>query len=383
MKRHTRTSRSNWQRSADELGFTYYATEQNPDYGTVWNESVAYEFTSTEIDVLEAATEELHQRCLETVDHVINDADLLHKLGIHSSWHNYLQSSWYDQHPSIYGRFDLAYNGIDPPKMLEYNADTPTMLLETSLMQWKWLQDEKPTCDQFNSVHEKLLSVFETIKDKMPKNTAMHFAGLEHLGEEFQTCMYLLDLASQAGIESKFIDINQIGYDNRLDKFVDQNCHPINFCFKLYPWEWMMNEDFGQHVLKNKTGWIEPAWKSILSNKGFMPIMSQLFPNHPNILHSTFTADEQPSGNYVAKPFLSREGQNILWYENNVLAKQMPGVYTGAVMYQETAKLFCQDGNFAVIGSWVIGNQSAGIIVRDHNDSIIHDRSSVVPHWFE
>src|SRR3546814_13050588 len=54
------------------------------------------------------------------------------------------------------GRFDLSFDGRQPPKMLEYNADTPTSLFEASVVQWEWLQTVRPDADQFNSIHEKL-----------------------------------------------------------------------------------------------------------------------------------------------------------------------------------------------------------------------------------
>ena len=49
------------------------------------------------------------------------------------------------------------YDGKAPPRLLEYNADTPTALLEASVAQWFWLQDCFPTADQFNSIHERLI----------------------------------------------------------------------------------------------------------------------------------------------------------------------------------------------------------------------------------
>lgn len=384
MKRHVYSPRPNWQEKANDVGFTYYATPAEPDYGTNWNERVAYEFSGAEIDELESASEELHNRCMEAVDYVVNHPNEMHQLGIPPAYHELIKASWQRQDPNLYGRFDLAYDGKSPPKMLEYNADTPTMLIETSLMQWTWMQDQKPHSDQFNSVHEKLLERFGEIKVMMPRQRKLYFAGLEDKEEEIQTCIYLQDLAIQAGIETDFIDVNKIGYNNISHKFVDSANNTIDFCFKLYPWEWMFNEEFGQHVLKDSTGWLEPVWKSILSNKGILGVLWKLFPNHPNLLAASSNLKDLSVSNYVSKPFLSREGANIKWYENNVLAKQTEGVYAdGKQIYQETAtNMFTQDGHYAVIGSWIIGHKPAGIIIRDHNDTIIHDRSDVVPHWF-
>lgn len=383
MKRHEIVPRSDWQASADEIGFTYYATAADPDYGTNWNESCAYEFTAAEVDEIESATEELHARCLDAVDYVVKHPEVMTELGIPTSCHSYVQHTWNNQHPSLYGRFDLAYDGKTPPKMLEYNADTPTMLIESAVMQWTWLQAVKPTADQFNSVHEKLLEEFSSIKSMMPKDAGIYFAGLEDKEEERQTCRYLQDLATQAGIFTAFINLKDIGYDSTARQFVDMQNYPINFCFKLYPWEWIFVEEFGKGVVEDSVGWLEPAWKSILSNKGILPILWKLFPNHPNLLKSSFSAEDFGDEAHVAKPFLSREGQNIQWFKNKTLVEATDGVYNnGKFVYQEAANLFNQNGHYAVIGSWIVGQRSAGIIVRDNPSKIVHDRSDVVPHWF-
>src|SRR5205085_9315425 len=42
------------------------------------------------------------------------------------SWHRRAEL------PSVYGRFDLRHDGDGPAKLLEYNADTPTSLVEAA-----------------------------------------------------------------------------------------------------------------------------------------------------------------------------------------------------------------------------------------------------------
>jgi glutathionylspermidine synthase len=113
---------------------------------------VVYEFTAAEVDELEAATEELHARCLDAVEYISGDANIMRGIGIPDHYHAYIRRSWERRDPSLYGRFDLAYDGLSPPKMMEYNADTPTMVIETALAQWFWLQDTMEGADQFNSV---------------------------------------------------------------------------------------------------------------------------------------------------------------------------------------------------------------------------------------
>ena len=68
--------------------------------------------------------------------------------------------------PSLYGRLDLRWDGTGPPKLLEYNADTPTALFEAAVVQWEWLQcleDGAARHDQFNSLHEALIAAWRAL----------------------------------------------------------------------------------------------------------------------------------------------------------------------------------------------------------------------------
>ncbi len=382
MRRHTMQARPNWRDRAEEVGFTFH-TSGNPSQGgdgTYWDETVAYEFTSAEIDELEAATEEVHARCLDAVDRVFNDRELMTRMGIPADYHDYIQWSWARNDPTLYGRFDFAYDGKGPPKMLEYNADTPTMVIESAMMQWFWLQDERRGADQFNSLHERLTERFTEIRVLMPPGEPFYFAGFGDNEEERQTCVYLQDLATQAGLDARFINLGDIGWLN--NQFVDLEDRPIKYWFKLYPWEWMFSDEFGQHTRADVSGIVEPIWKCILSNKGILPVLHEMFPDHPNILPAYWTAAEAGGSDYVAKPMLSREGANISIVSNGREVASTDGKYHGHRIYQQRARLFHQDGHHAVIGSWVVGNKPAGIIIRDSAREIVQDTSRVVPHWF-
>ena len=409
MKRHQLNPRTDWQCKAEEIGFTYHTcgTPSQDGEGTYWDESICYEFSIGEIDEVEDATKECHELCLKAVDRVVNDPVLLSKLCIPSEFHYAIRKSWENQDPSLYGRFDFAYDGKGtPPKMLEYNADTPTMVIETALMQWFWLQDVKPGKDQFNSLHEKLIDRFREIQHRFFPGSNFYFAGCSDSLEEYQTCIYFQDLATQAGIRAEFIDLSEIGWNGV--NFTDLKENPIKYWFKLYPWEWMFTDDFGVNVTRADTGIIEPIWKSVLSNKGILPILHEMFPDHPNILPATFDPkhlpvdewdwlrfQEQGSAeeldlfsqgklnptSYVAKPMLSREGANIDFMEMGRTVVKTEGRYTGPRIYQKKAELFQYNGHRAVIGSWIVGNEPAGMIIRDHDKEIVLDTSKVVPHF--
>ncbi|MBM3967060.1 MAG: glutathionylspermidine synthase family protein, partial [Planctomycetes bacterium] len=135
MKRVAGLPRRDWQAEVERLGFTYH-TIDNELY---WDESGWFEFTLDEINRIESATNLLHAMCIEAVECVF-DEERLNEFDIPAQFHPLLRESWERDDPTIYGRFDLAFDGIGNPKLLEYNADTPTSLFEAAVVQWDWLQ---------------------------------------------------------------------------------------------------------------------------------------------------------------------------------------------------------------------------------------------------
>jgi len=150
--------------------------------GTYWNEGFCYEFTADEIDFIEEVTENLYEMCLKAVDYVIKN-DLFQQIGIKNyDFIEFIRDLWSKDEPSLYGRFDLAYNGKDI-KLLEFNADTPTALPEASIIQWMCLKDLFPDYDQFNSIHEKLIEGFKLLKNNHIKDM-LHFSCIKDNGED-------------------------------------------------------------------------------------------------------------------------------------------------------------------------------------------------------
>ncbi|OGG60762.1 hypothetical protein A2765_01450 [Candidatus Kaiserbacteria bacterium RIFCSPHIGHO2_01_FULL_56_24] len=391
MQRTAIDERPNWKETVESQGFPFHTAGVRPDgditSGTYWNERVYYELTSAQVDELEDATNELHARCLDAVGHMCANPDLLRKLAIPEAFHAYIIESWKRRDPSIYGRFDLAYDGKSPPKLLEYNGDTPTTLIETSVIQWHWLEDRfrgKPAADQFNSVHEKLIEAWKNLSTKMSKGTPLYFAAIKDNVEEYATVEYLRDTAHQAGLKTEFIYLQDLGWDSARKVFVGNDGQPINYCFKLYPWEWMFQEEFGQHLLTAAcdTGFIEPPWKAVLSNKGILPILWELFPEHPNLLPAFWQEDPRLGDSYIVKPIMGREGANMRIVSPGADAATDGDYGDQPMIYQKLASLGIRDGNHISIGSWVVAGEAAGICVREDTSKIIVDKSPLVPHIF-
>ena len=204
MERRTGAPRAGWHKTVTEQGLVYDAPGrgQGGVERPYWDESVHYVFAMDEILALEADVELLHSMCLEAVDHVVTTERFRDFALPEWSWEA-VAASWKRHDPHIYGRFDLRYDGRGPCKLLEYNADTPTTLLEASILQWYWLKDVHPGDDQWNSLHEKLVERWTAIADGLP-SSEVHFtwSSGDATGEDHVTVGYLQETAAEAGIDT-------------------------------------------------------------------------------------------------------------------------------------------------------------------------------------
>jgi glutathionylspermidine synthase len=401
MRRIPITPRSDWQTKVESVGLTYHSPEMMAPR-PYWDESACYEFTAAEIDTLEAAANTMQEMCLAAAQHVIDNqryADL--EIPLEAA--PIIEWAWNAEPPALYGRFDFLYNGTAPPKLLEYNADTPTSLLEAAVVQWHWLEEvgaslpaehhflpfntAKP--DQFNSIHERLIAKWKDIAPYL--NVPVYFSGTDE-PEDILTLAYLQDTAQQAGLSTQAIAMLDIGWNPDRNAFLDLNENRIDSIFKLYPWESMMAEQFAPHALATYKDmhWIEPIWKMLLSNKGILPILWQLYPNHPNLLPAFFdTTHGTTHGlrDYARKPLHSREGANITIVRNNATVVSTEGPYDGARILQALApEAVFNDATgkprYPVLGLWMIDQECGGMGIRESAGPVTDNLSSFVPHYF-
>ncbi len=373
MKRIQIPTRLEWHKKVENLGFNYHTI------GNVyWDESAYYSFSLKQIDTLEQATATLWQLYLEATEYVINKNkfNLFH---IPPQFHKHIIDSWENDVPSIYGRFDFCYDGISEPKLLEFNADTPTSLFEAGVVQWNWLQDVFPNNDQFNAIHEKLIDNWTLLKPYL-NSKKVYFSCVDASLEDYTNTVYMLDTAMQAGLEAEFISIENLGWNGKY--MTDLKEQEVKSIFKLYPWEWMIKENFGVYIPISNTQWIEPSWKILMTSKAMLPILWELFPKHKNLL-ACYTNNSKLNS-YAKKPIFSREGDNITLVEKGIEISLTNGVYgTEGYIYQELCKLPNFDGNYPVIGSWIIGQDPAGIGIRETKSLITDNLSRFLPHLIE
>ena len=366
MRRERLTPRPDVRERARKLDFAFAEIAGEP----YWDETACWSFTAAEVDTLEDATNELQRLCLHAADVAVRE-NRREMLGIPEAAWPIVVASWERQDPSLYGRMDLRWDGRDAPLLLEFNADTPTALYEAAVIQWEWLTCTYPDRDQFNSLHESLIAAWLAIT--LPGG--LHLACMRDSDEDQVTVNYLRDTAKQAGIDATFVHVEDIGWNGR--EFVDLQERPIRNMFKLYPWENLLQDSFGAHVATARTCWIEPAWRMLLSGKGILALLWELFPGHPNLLPA-FRESGRTGGSEIRKPLWGREGANI-----TAPGLITPGPYGAeGFVHQRWAELPCVDGRYPVLGSWLIGGRACGLGIREDDTPITRDTSRFVPHYF-
>ena len=288
--------------------------------------------------------------------------------------------------------------------MLEYNADTPTGLLEAALIQWYWHEDVHLKAgmtgiDQWNGLHEELIAQWKRIDDHLGERHGVrphmyHFAytDADDSGEDLMTTGYIMDTAVQAGLKSKLVEMKQIGLDRENARFTDEGNLHLEAIFKLYPWEEMVFEEFGSAICSLKPDyWFQPAWTMFLSTKALSAALWHLYPNHANLIPTYMYPDDARARHdtmgmpeYVIKPLHAREGANIELHGEGRHIVQPGGWGVEGYVIQKFCRLPDFPGsdhphNRPVLGTWMVGEECYGLGIRESDGPVTDYYCRFVP----
>ena len=383
MQRIFVTERPDLARAAAEHSFEYRAGEGIP----YWDETAYYRFTMRQIeDELGGPAEEIENMCFGVVERAVNDEAVLRRIGIAEPYWDYVADSWRNGEKNLYGRMDLSYDGGGgAAKLLEYNADTPTALYESAVFQWEWLEQATEAgliprgCDQFNELHETIVQAFAHLGIE----GLLHFSCNQDIEDDKGTLDYLEECAGEAGLATSFVAMEDIGIDDQ-GRFTDLDDRVVTALFKLYPWEWIMDEAFRRYLAASGAAFIEPPWKAVLSNKGLLPLLWEMFEGHPNLLPTYFEGDPGAaalSGDYVRKPLYSRQGANIEIIQAGKAQIPHDGPYGGeGHIVQAFHPLPEIEGNYPLVGCWLVASKAVGLCIREDLSLVTSPNARFIPH---
>ncbi len=375
----------------EQIGFTWHTDEDGSKYVS----DRLVKITQQEAEAYYKAVNELYDMYVQAAEHVIQN-DLFFELGIPFNLVDIIKKSWEnDVHWHIYGRFDLA-GGTDgkPIKLIEFNADTPTALFETAILQWVLLKHNGlDETKQFNNVYEaistnfkRLITLFDDpeLFEELYEGWKILFSSVEGNDEEEATTRLLQQMATDAGFATEFEFLHNVRFDE--EGIYDMNENPFEYWFKLYPWEDIAIEE-GElattltNIVKNQKAIIlNPAYTLLFQSKGMMKILCDLFPDSPYLLKTSFEPLEGLK--QVEKPVFGREGANIriIDADASVIAEEEGPYDNFKKVYQEFAELpKDSEGNIYQAGVF-FAYEGCGLGFRRSRNPIVDNMSKFVGH---
>ena len=303
----------------ESLGFRWHTDSDGTPY--VADEAVVV--SEAEAEAYYEAANTLYDMFVEAGEYVM-EKGLFHEIGIPFNLVDAVKKSWEnDVHWHIYGRFDLA-GGIDgrPIKLLEFNADTPTALFETAIVQWALLKaNGLDEAVQFNNVYEAIRDNFKRliVLDGEVEDFGKYYEGWKilfstirgHIEDE-NTTKLLQVMADDAGFHTAFAFVDEVAFSDEEGIFFEGENY--EYWFKLIPWETIAIEESDlarilTKIMENQKAIIlNPAYTLMFQSKAMMKILWDLFPNHPLLLETSF---EPLKRKQVRKPFFGREGGGV------------------------------------------------------------------------
>lgn len=371
----------------EEIGLEWHTDLDNSNY--ISDEVI--EISQAQADAFYEAGNELYDMFIEAGEYVIKN-DLFFELDIPTTLIETIKQSWENEvHWHIYGRFDFA-GGLDgkPIKLLEFNADTPTLLYESALIQWALLKhnglnEEMQFNNIFNAISDnfkRMITLGDDVSrfDELYEGWGILFSSIRGNIEEERTTKFLMECAKEAGFVSEFCYIDEVNFNE--DEGVSFNDSKYEFLFKLLPWEIISIDEpelalIINNMIKNKnTIFLNPAYTLLFQSKRMLKILWDLFPNHPLLLESSF---EPLSKKHVKKVSFGREGSNIEILDSNGILDQRGGEYSNyKSVYQEFYELnsyngvYYQPNVFFAYESCGLGFRSGGNILDNYAKFVSH-----------
>lgn len=310
----------------ESIGFAWHTDSDDSSY--IADELV--EVSEQEAEAYYEAANELYDMFVTAGQYII-DSNLYHEVGIPFNLVNLVKESWENEvHWHLYGRFDLA-GGLNgkPIKLIEFNADTPTAIFETAIIQWAILKfNGMDESSQFNDLYEALKENFKRLVtlsedtsefSKLYEGWKILFSSIAGSVEDEQSVKLLEFIAKEAGFHTNFAYVDEVEFND--EEGIFKGGENYEYWFKLIPWEDIAVQEgelalILKNIMANQRAIIlNPAYTLMFQSKGILKILWELYPNHPLLLE----ASDKPlvSKKCVKKPIFGREGANVSIIESD------------------------------------------------------------------
>lgn len=410
-------TRPNWEFIVSEQEHLLYDTDpEDPGYH-YWTEDAVYSVSTLELEDIRAQVQEVNRICIDAIEWLASGG--MGTMGLPAEFFRLAVASWRkyregDGELDIAGRFDFLpvqdlTTGGTVLKLLEYNADTPTTMVESAVCQtshfdYHFAGDARYTTvnrigDAFIDRWHKVLKSRPIVEGRVDNDIWFTCLtdpdnpdDLELLEDRLNTNL-MMHCAEMAGWNARFVPLQDIAFNSERNLFEAPDGTPISTLWKLYPWEDIAVDEFGPAVLDTYeyTDWFEPAWKMLLSNKFLLAALWQLNPHHPNLV-PTFIGGPDGLEHFVRKPIFGRQGLGITVVKKDEAGvdqlvygdpESLVNVDDDGCVYQEwiTGMNFADNegDHYPTIGVWVVENEVVGFAIRDQDQPVLDDCCHFVP----
>lgn len=347
-----------------------------------------------ERDAYYEAANTLYEMFVEAAQYII-DNKLYKELNIPENLVPIIEASWDDdRNLHLFGRFDFA-GGLDglPIKLLEFNADTPSSLPETAIVQWAQLRANNiPEERQFNFLYDSLIENLSRLREE---NTDLAprllVSTMPDAPEDDLNISIIMEAAREAGFEVEFASVEEVTFSDTDGIFTENEDGEFvrhEFWFKLIPWEFIgwdepeLAAQLTRIVKSRKAVIINPAYTLLFQSKGILKYLWDLYPNHPLLLHTGFNEPTHNLG-YVRKAVLGREGSDVSIYDMlGDMVEATPGEYAEQkVVFQTLAKLNEDDKGYHYQAGVFFAWEACGLGYRRNMSRIIDNAAQFIGHF--
>lgn len=355
------------------------------------------------------AANELHAMFMHATHHVMEDDARLERFNIPPALWPKIHQSWNNRRTHmITGRLDLSVSarGI---KVYEYNADSASCYLECGTIQREWARHFgiAEGRDTGEDLYADLCAAWRV----SGVDGGIHIM-LDDDPEERYHALYMKAAIEEAGLSCRLLDgLSGLAWNDE-GAVVDRDGVPIRWVWKTWAWETAFEEIRAQLeggesdkatvaprladvLLREGVMVFEPLWTAIPSNKAVLPVLCELFPDHPNLLETRYDLnDGLRTRGYAVKPIGGRCGSNVAVVNrhDDVVAATAGRFDNQPQIYQELFPLprigdyYVQHSAFVVDGHYsatcvrvdpglVITGESDVLALRAREDSLWNDRA--------
>jgi glutathionylspermidine synthase len=348
------------------------------------------------------ATEKLgaiFARTVQVVQHASDD--LLMELGIPREAWDSVRFPVAEHLPTLIGRFDFAKTS-DGLKMLEFNSDTPTGIVEAFYVNGRvceYFGLENPNRGMDRHLTEAFRECLKAYRDLGFSVERIAFSALDWHEEDAGTTRYLL---RQSGLNAQFVPLASLSVrgNSLYASLPGEGYQPIDVLYRLHAIEILAKDTdddgypTGAHLLslipKRKLALLNPARALLSQTKALQALIWYLYETGtffeeeeretiarymlPTYLENRFHGKSA----YVRKPIFGREGGAVSLYDRSgkLIARDKEGLYWDQPMvYQQWAELEpieveTQTGEFRgklLWGSFMVNGKASAILARvDH-----------------